>query len=194
MDYKEHISKTIVTAPAVEPVSLAETKTHLRITASDEDTRLNNLIKAVRMQAEELTGRRLITQTWKAFYAGWPDEYFIIPFPTLQSVTHIKYYDTDGSATTWSAGNYIVDTDAEPGRVVLGYSKSWPSVTLYPSNPIEIQFVCGYGAAASNVPEELRQAMLIGIERLYDKPHESYDKLLKDVFESILTNFINYGV
>jgi len=32
---------------------------------------------------------------------------------------------------------------------VLPYGVSWPSATLWPSNPITIEFVCGWTAAAS---------------------------------------------
>lgn len=192
-DYKYNVATTLVTAPAVYPLSLAEAKEHLRVTSTDENNLLTNLIKAVTLQAEELTGCKFITQTWKAFYNGWPDEYFVIPYPPLQSVTHIKYKNTAGTQTAWNDGNspmtyaYIVDTDSDPGRVVLGYDESWPSTTLYPSIPIEIQFICGYGLAAS-VPEDVKTMLKIGLERLYDRPHESYDKLLKDIWEGFIYN------
>ena len=192
MDYKYNIASTIVTEPTEEPVTLAEVKAHLRITEPDENTLLNNLIKTVRRQFETLTGRAVITQTWKAFYDGWPDEYFILPRPTLQSITHINYIDTDGTSATWAATNYIVDTDKEPGLVTLGYAKSYPSVTLYPSNPIEIQFICGYGLAA-NVPQDLKTMLLMGIERLYDRPDKNYDEILRDIWDSFLINFRIWG-
>jgi len=62
----------------------------------------------------------------------------------LQSVTSVKYTDSDGDQSTLSTDDYIVDNDSEPGRIVLGYGTVWPTATLYPSNPIEIQFLCGY--------------------------------------------------
>ena len=192
-DYKTNVAEKIVTEPTEEPVTLAEAKGHLRITSSDENTVLNNLIKTVRKQAEKLTGRAIITQTRKAFYAGWPDEYFILPWPNLASVTHVKYTNSAAVGTTWAADEYIVDTDKEPGRVQLGYGESFPSATLYPSNPIEIQFVCGYGLAAS-VPQDLKTVLLLGIERLYDRPHKDYDKLLKDIWESSLNDLKDRGV
>jgi hypothetical protein len=60
----------------------------------------------------------------------------------------VKYTDTDDDETTFSSSYYSVDTDDEPGRIVLDYGQSWPSVALSPLNPIEVQFVCGYFAGA----------------------------------------------
>jgi uncharacterized phiE125 gp8 family phage protein len=192
-DYKNHIASTIETEPTEEPLTREEVKGFLRITSADENTLLGNLITTVRKQFETLTGRAVITQTWKAFYDGWPGQYFILPYPNLASVTHIKYTDSDADVTTWDADEYIVDIKKEPGRVQLGYGESFPSATLYPSNPIEIQFVCGYGLQAS-VPQDLKTMLLIGVERIYDRPHKDYDKLLKDIWDSFLINFRVRGV
>lgn len=143
------MDKTLVTAPVYYPISLYEAKKHLRIESDDQDhdAEITALIAAATEEAEQFTRRRLITQTWKAFLDGFPKEDFIIlPFGKLQSVTHLKYTDSDGDETTWDSSNYIVNTDSDPGRITLAYGVSWPTVTLNTSNPIEVQFVCGYGA------------------------------------------------
>jgi len=76
--------------------------------------------------------------------------------------------DTDGDQTTWDSDEYIVDTDEEPGRVVLGYDESWPSETLYPTNAIEIIYTCGYGAYAGNVPESIKAAIKVYLSDLFE--------------------------
>ena len=158
------------TAPAVDPVTLTEVKNHLRIDLLnfDHDDYLKNIIAAAVHEIEQITKRRLITQTWQAFYDYWPSNGFLeLPFGQLQSVTHVKYTDTDADVTTWDSSEYIVDTDSDPGRVVLGYGESWPTDTLYPSNPIEVQFVCGYGLAVS-VPDMIKQAIKLKISDLFE--------------------------
>ena len=67
-----------------------------------------------------------------------------------------------------SSADYIVDTVAEPGRVYLKWDKSWPSVSLQVVNPIVVRFVAGYGVAGSNVPETIKQAILLLIGHLYE--------------------------
>ena len=170
---------TTTTAPAVEPVSTAEVKSHLRLstTAAEaaayttEDDLLDRLITVSRTQAEQETGRRFITQTLTMYLNSWPDERYIkIPYPTLQSavVTYRLEDDTDYDETLST-----VDTDiaSEPGRVVLQPNESWPSGTLYTDRPIKIVFVCGYGLAA-DVPEGIKSAILMKIEDMYENRGE----------------------
>ena len=60
---------------AVEPVTLAEAKAHLRIETevTDEDTFVGSLIKASRLFCEHKTRRVFIDQTWTlTFDAGFP--------------------------------------------------------------------------------------------------------------------------
>jgi uncharacterized phiE125 gp8 family phage protein len=178
-------------------VTLTEVKSHLRVTGSDDDTMLNTLIQAAREYAEMFTNRALVTQTWKMYLQDWPcgDE-FEIPYPPLQSVASIKYTDSDDTQTTWNASYYEVDADAEPGRVIIAYGETWPSVTLHPKNPIEVEFISGYdGGGASpedltaNIPENIKNAIKLDVELRYDRPSESYLEKLKNVRDMMLTPY-----
>lgn len=144
--------KTVLeTAPSLYPVTLAQAKSHMNIesTFTADDTYIRALIATATDKAEQFLRRRLISQTWKVYLDDWPDrDYFYLPYGALQSVTHIKYKDTDAVQTTWGTDEYIVDTESATGRIVLAYGYTWPTTTLYPSNPIEIQFTCGYYAGS----------------------------------------------
>jgi hypothetical protein len=75
----------------------------------------------------------------------WPNsDVIVLPFGQLISVTHVKYTNSDGDQSTFSASDYTVDNDSDPGRVVLNYGEEWPSFTPQTSNPIEIQYICGW--------------------------------------------------
>lgn len=136
---------TLVTAPTGMPLSLDEATDHLRVDHTSDDGYIQALIMAATEQVENITNRKLLTQTWKAYADRWPNGYFTLPYGQLQSVTSVKYLDTTGASTTWDNTEYIVDIDSDPGRIVLGYNETWPNESLYPSNPIYIEFVCGYG-------------------------------------------------
>jgi len=135
-----------------------------------ESDLLNALITASRQHAENVTRRALISQTWDGYLDEFPDkDYIELPYGNLQSVTSIKYKDTAGTETTMTVTTeYLVELNGEQrGRIVLPYGCSWPSETLYPSNPITIRFECGYGDAATDVPHAIRAAIKMIGEDLY---------------------------
>jgi uncharacterized phiE125 gp8 family phage protein len=159
---------TLVTAPALTPVDISYIKAHIVVEFDTDDFYIDMLIASAIAQVENITNRKLITQTWKAYADEWPDEFFSIPFGTLQSVTNVKYKDTAGVEATLAATEYIVDIASDPGRVVLGYNKTWPTTELYPSNPITIQFVCGYGANQNaSVPAPILNAIMLMVSDAY---------------------------
>jgi uncharacterized phiE125 gp8 family phage protein len=171
----------IVTPPADYPVSLLEICTHLSVDYDDIDsdgvieldsdtgTMLESIIAAGTDAVEDITSRKLFTQTWKYFIDCFPCTNFIkIPFGNLQSVTHVKYKDSTGTSTTMTVNtDYIVETNGDQcGRIVLPYATTWPSFTAYPSNPIEIQFVCGWDDT-DEIPQKIKSAIKLICGDLY---------------------------
>lgn len=145
--------------------------TIIRLTATSyEDDLLTAIIEASREHIEDITRRALITQVWDYSLRGWPTTNYIkIPGGNLQSVTSIKWKATDGTETTLTAGtDYLVETNGDQcGRVVLPYGCTWPSGTLYPSNPITIRYVAGWTTAAL-VPSKIRTAVKMIAADLYE--------------------------
>jgi uncharacterized phiE125 gp8 family phage protein len=185
---------TLKTAPAVEPLTVTEVARHVRVDVSDpdENTYLNGLITVAREQAEMITWRKLVTQTWYGYLQDWPSgDYIELPFGSLQTVTAIKYTDEDGDQSTWDSAEYIVGSDYQKGRVTLADGYVWPNDDLYPSNPIEIEFVCGYGLAA-DVPWKIKHAMKLMIGELYENRETAvvgtiYTKI--DTINNLLSNY-----
>lgn len=154
--------------PECEPLSLAEIKTFLRIGSNeDEDNFLGTLATIARKEAEKITRRQLITATWNYYLDKFP-EIIYLPVPPIQSVTHVKYLDSAGDEQTLLADtDYLVDIYSEPGRIMPCFGMVWPSI--YPEvNAVRIRFVSGYGDADSDVPEPIRQWMLMAIGAMYE--------------------------
>lgn len=159
----------IKTAPAAEPISASEAKLHCRVDIATDDTLIANLITAAREKVEEWTWEALISQTWYLYLDAWPAGTKLkLPFPPLQSVTAITYTDEDGTGYTMSSDDYMVDAYSEPGRIVLKSGSSWPAETLQEAVGIRVEFVAGYGAAGSNVPQRYRQAILLLVSHWYE--------------------------
>lgn len=154
---------TIATAACEFAVSIIKDAS-----TSVEDDLLNALITAARQYCENFQRRSYITQTWELWLDAFPaQDYIKISLPPLQSAT-IKYYDVNDNEATFSASDYLVDTKSEPGWVVLNTGCVWPTTTLRPANGVCIEFVAGYGDAASDVPKKIKQAMLLLISHWYE--------------------------
>jgi len=164
---------TLVTAPAQEPVTIAEAKKHVEVSISDthHDAHLARLITAARQYVEDKTSRAICTQTWDLFTDELPyGDALYLPKAPLQSVTYFKYYDTSGVQQTWTNTNYVVSTSREPGRIRLAYGASWPSYQIRP-DAINVRFVCGYGTQTS-APERVKAAILLLVGHWFEHRSE----------------------
>jgi uncharacterized phiE125 gp8 family phage protein len=161
------VGRSILTKPSEEPITLAEAKTHLRESGTDQDQLIEALIVTAREQAETHTGRAFCTQSWTLKLDAFPCERFIrIPYPPLISVQSVKYYDSDGVLQTMSTSDYVVDTTSHIGKIDLAYEAEWPTPRTMP-NAVVIAFTCGYGGR-ENVPSSIKAAMLLNLSHLYE--------------------------
>lgn len=153
------------TGPAVEPVTLAEAKVRCRIDTTDEDSTHTDMIVAAREYCEGVVGRQFINATWKEYFDRFPSDEIRLSKPPLSSVTSITYVDADGDTQTWTASLYQTDAISEPARIKPAYGESWPTTRDDTYNAITVTFVAGYGAAASDVPPNFKQAifLLVGL-------------------------------
>lgn len=157
---------TQLTAPAEEPLTLADAKDHLRVTHTDEDMLIAALIATARESAEARTGRALVTQTWRHTLDTWPAHGIIVlPRPPLVSVQEVSYLDNDGARQIIPGTDYQVITNTLLGQVLPAYGLSWPSCRDQPGS-IQVDYTAGYGAAA-DVPQSLKAWMLLAIGTWY---------------------------
>lgn len=159
---------TLYTAPAVEPVNLADLKANCRIDVTDHDDLLTQLIVAARTYLEEVTWLSFITQTWEYRTDRWADP-IVLPRGPLQSITSVKYYDTADVQQTLSTDVYEASIYDLPGGVRLKHDQTWPAVRGH-ADDIVVRYVSGYGATAATVPQPLRQAILLLAGHLFDHP------------------------
>lgn len=156
------------TAPATEPVTTAEAKLHLKVDITDDDTLIAGLVVAARRWIEDITGIRMVSQTWNYYLDSFPDAAVIkLPLGPVSAVSSIKSTDSAGAVTTFSTGSYVTDLVSLPARVVLKSSASWPSNNLREVNGVDIEFVTGWANAAA-VPEELKLAVKMLVAYWYE--------------------------
>ena len=161
---------TEVTAPTVEPVSVAEARDHLRVDLDVDDILIYNMLVAAREYVEIYCNRSFAKHTYRADLVGFYNE-MRLPRKPIQAITHIKYYTSASPSvlTTLAASNYTLSRDV----VSLAYGGTWPAV--YPRvDGAQITFQTGYSNLASpedqvaNVPKSVRAAMLMIVGDLYE--------------------------
>ena len=153
------IGLVVKTEPSVEPVSLSEAKLHLRVDTDADDDLIERLITVARRESEKIARRSLITQTLSLTLDGWPAPVFTLPRPPVQSIVAITYTESNGDEITLDSDVYAFD--AATGRVFLESGQSWPAVELRPYASVNVEYVAGYGDAATDVPAEYKQAILL---------------------------------
>lgn len=168
---KYHRSLKRVTAPAVEPVTLAEAKAHLRVDDTNSDTEITAMIRAAREWVEEYLDRSLVHTQWRATYDTFPWE-FELPRPPMASsgtttAVTVTYTLETGSTATLDATTYRVDRDDTPGVIRTVYSGTWPG-HLVDANAVTVTWWGGYGADSTTVPQAVRSAMLMLISHFFE--------------------------
>lgn len=185
------VTVTVTTPPADEPLILSDVKDFLRVSDTNSDTMLGLFITAARQHAEMFTRRAFITRTYTGRLTRFPfiDVYnrgfqfeanhpridplrdkVELPFPNLQAVSSVTYFDENNAAQTLSPSCYFVATDELPGAIHLSdpANATWP-VTYVRPDAVSIVYTAGYGAQSA-VPESLKTAMKYLIKHWFDNP------------------------
>ena len=149
----------LVRDAAVEPMSIADAKLHLRVDIQDDDVLIGALIAAARRFAENLTQRALICQAWKLVIDSFPGPTLIgVPWgktftlpkhaivlekSRVQQVTSIDYLDMGGNPQVMAPNLYTVDYTSEPCRITPVFGQIWP-IPLPQIGSVEVDFTAGY--------------------------------------------------
>jgi uncharacterized phiE125 gp8 family phage protein len=174
----------LVTAPTIEPVTLAEALMQCHADSSVEDPWFTGAIKSARIAVENFHGRANINRTYELILDKFPPMPFELPMPPLVSVTSIKYYDVANASTSLVLTDFLIDADSNPGFIAFNDSISWPSVTLRTSSAVKIEYVAGCGATASTVPEEVKSAIKLHVANAYE--NRTGEVRIPDAFYNIL--------
>ena len=184
----------LITAVATEPVTLTEVKSHLRLDGTAEDTYLSSLTTVAREYCETITRRALATQTLELILDDFPCDYIELPKSPVQSITSIKYKDSNGDETTWAT--YVSDLDKVPALIMPEYGDSFPSFIPYPSGAVRVRYVAGHKSDGVVLPTSIKQAMLLLIGHLYENREETIAKKLENIplgIKSLLANYRIWG-
>ena len=147
-----------------EPISTAEGKKHLRVETTADDALIADKIIAAREWVEDYTGlvltRREVTEAIGAFSA----QTRLRAWPLADEPISIVYRDFAGAeqtiadATLWAL--------SRPAIIYPADGAVWPCGSTM-TGPASVTFTAGY-ATAADVPQVLKQAMLVMLTAFYD--------------------------
>lgn len=161
----------VATAPAVEPVTVAEAKAHLRVDTSDDDTYIGTLITAAREWVETYLDRALITQQLVMTREVLADDIYLPRPPVATSGTatavSITYTVAAGKTALLSSSTFRVSRYDTPAEITPLYGESWPA-NLEDENAVSVTWWAGYGSSGASVPAAIRHAILLLVGHWYD--------------------------
>lgn len=153
------------TDPAVEPVTLNDLKTFLRLSGNSEDTLLAGLVRAAREDVERTTGLALIDQTWRICIDQLPAHgTVLLRRGPVREVLAVTAYGSEGEAAVVPPSDYEADLLSRPAR--LHIVRRPAAARLF--NGLEIDFRSGHGEAGADVPDLLRRAVTILAAHWYE--------------------------
>ena len=180
----------VTTAPASEPVTLAELKLSLRITDTAQDTILTQYITDARDMAERYTGRKFIEQEltsytdasrtildqWWAGYRQGAVGYSLnggtpicFDWAPAISITSVATIDSSNNETSYASSNYYLENfdDDKPSKLQFNDDSDLPG-DLRDENAWKIVWKAGYGTASTDVPASIRRAIIMIAGFLYE--------------------------
>lgn len=150
------------TSAAASPVSLLDAREHLRVTGSDEDMLIFRLLEASVGAISERVGRSLGAETWAMSLAGASGD-INLPYPPVQSVTSIEYFDTGDLPQTAALSDFYLFSGDDRTTLRPKPGKAWPN-TATREDAVTITFVAGY----NTIPAPLRTAVLLMTGHLFE--------------------------
>lgn len=152
---------SLVTAATSDPLDVSEVAADIldwQETNANSDLLEQRIAEATQYVQEE-TARQYMQATYVQTWDDWPDVMKLDIRP-IASITHVKYFDANGTLQTVSASSYWFDQYASRSKpdIVFKDTFDWPTVESGRPSAVQVTFVAGY-ASASVVPATAKLAI-----------------------------------
>ena len=165
-------SLSILTEPAVEPVTLSEAKAHCRVDTTADDYLITAYIRAAREWVSAYMDETLVHTRYVMKLDSFPTE-IELPRPpmatsgTATAVT-ITYTLENQTTATLATSEYRVDRESVPGVIRTLYNGSWPS-HLLDYGAVTVTWWGGFSADGSKVEQRVKNAILWLVGYWYER-------------------------
>ena len=181
----------IYVAPSTLPISIADAKSHLRVTHSDHDNLIEDLIWSGCKAFEKRANVCLSSQAWKAFLDKGYEYIELWKYPVL-GISAIQYYDDDNTFQTLSTDDYFTNIDT--GSIGWDPRPAVITITDIPSTYIRddamiITFTAGY----TTIDFDVKQAILSWVYYKYENPNDPVNERVT-FFDNVVSDNRSYGL
>lgn len=160
------MSMQLITEPVLEPVTLDDAKLFLRLDTADDDPVVITMAVASRRLVEQATRNCLLQQTWRFGFDGWPVCGQVrLPLAPLMSLTAVTVLDATGVRQPQALSNFSINGSGGASTIQVNGKPPIPAAS---TGGIQIDAMLGYGTSALAVPQPLRMAVLLILNRLYE--------------------------
>lgn len=150
----------VITPPAVEPVSEDDVKKHLRLEHDEESQILAIYMRAAREKLEHECRRSFVRQRIEALITGDAAAGCVeLPRPTVDADGFELEFD-DGTGVWTPHADYQLTTIREPATLRV---LNAPAAAAW-----RAKYWSGYGPSASDVPDAIRNAILLLTAHFYE--------------------------
>lgn len=157
----------VLVPPVSEPVSLADFKAWMRNIPipADQENMVNSLLKAGREESEKYQNTAYFEQTLQIALDEKTLSAIVLPRPPFKSLESVICFDVN-DAQTDITDLFAVNDIAFPAEIKMKDGQDWPNITYRSQNPVVIT----YKAGSSDVPEKVKQAILLYATWFYMRP------------------------
>lgn len=139
---------------------------YLRAQGVRDDLTVLEALQGAVDESEAWTNRTLRSAVDRVVYLRGFRQYLPLPFPPLQSVTSIEYYDVVDNLQTLAAADYDVQTPTRGlGRIVFQADYVFPNLNTDRPDPVIVTCVTGWGGS---VPSVAKVGVRMMCEAIYD--------------------------
>lgn len=159
------MQKSLLAAPALEPVSLDEMKSYLKLDQDEQNSLIQALITSARIHLENYLGLQFLTQTWrvnlKAHQSLSGD--IRLPVQPVQNISAITVRWPNGELQALPAEHLHICQSQNPAIVRFDQGQGAGL-----SGQLQIELVAGFGSDADQVPAPLSLALKIIVANWFE--------------------------
>jgi len=160
-----------------ELFTLEEVKSYLKITYTDDDNLLNDLITSSRQLAENYVGVSLITKTITVFFdEDEVESDYLLPFPPHDAIIEVKRADTVLSADQYQKYGLT--------QFRVRFNAIWSTSEISTPNTAEFTYTT---LAETNNLKEFKSALYKNIGELYEMRKNGYEGSYTSLTENTIS-------